>query len=126
MKATATLAALTLGLASVGLAQAADLTRAQVLDQLHEAQAQGLVNMGDNQPYPMDTATSTRSRADVINELRLAQAQGLVVAGGEQATLDYPQIAQGTPKSRTEVRAELAAARAAGQLFFTDNEISQL
>ena len=122
MKVTTAIAALSLGLASVGLAQAADLSRAQVVDQLHAAQAQGLVNYGDGQPYPMTTTASTLSRADVLNELHLAQSQGLVVAAGEVATLNYPQLAEGSPKSRAEVRADLASARDAGQVFITENE----
>lgn len=73
MKVTATLAALSLGLASVGLAQAADLTRAEVVQQLHEAQAQGLVTIGEQGNYPVESAPSTLSRSEVVNALRLAR-----------------------------------------------------
>lgn len=98
MKVTATLAALSLGLASVGLAQAADLTRAEVVQQLHEAQAQGLVTIGEQGNYPVESAPSTLSRSEVVNALRLAQAQGQVEFG-EQA--HYPQArSEGAAKTR--------------------------
>jgi|GEM_PF-2253858 len=120
MKVTATLAALSLGLASVGLAQAADLTRAEVVQQLHEAQAQGLVTIGEQGNYPVESAPSTLSRSEVVNALRLAQAQGQVEFG-EQA--HYPQArSEGAAKTRAQVLAELAAARADGSVIIGESE----
>ena len=120
MKVTATLAALSLGLASVGLAQAADLSRAEVVQQLHEAQAQGVVTIGDQPGYPVESAPSTLSRSEVVNALRLAQAQGQVELG-EQA--HYPQVpAEGASKSRAQVLAELAAARTDGSVIVGESE----
>ena len=107
MKATATIAALTLGLASVGMAQAADL--------------QDYTFSSTNQAYPVDTAHSTRSRADVLNELHLAEAQGQVALAGEQANLNYPQLQEGTAKTRAQVQSELASARNEGQVFMSTN-----
>ncbi len=120
MKVTATLAALSLGFASIGLAQAADLTRAQVVEQLHAAQAQGIVTIGEHPGYPVESTPSTQSRAEVVNALRLAQAQGQV-AFGEQA--HYPQLqSEGASKTRAQVLAELAAARADGSVIIGESE----
>ncbi|WP_368655504.1 DUF4148 domain-containing protein [Castellaniella ginsengisoli] len=120
MKVTATLAALSLGLASAGLAHAADLTRAQVVEQLHAAQAQGLVTIGEQAAYPADATPSTLSRTEVVNALRLAQAQGQL-AFGEQA--HYPRSqTEGASKTRNQVLAELAAARADGSVIIGESE----
>ena len=98
MKATAIIAALTLGFAAAGAAHA------------------------DQANYPVDHATSTVSRTAVLNELHLAQAQGQVLIG-EQASLDYPQLhADVAAKTRAEVLTELADARAHGSLVIGENE----
>jgi hypothetical protein len=114
----ATLAALSLGLATAGIAQAGEtapsLTRAQVVQQLHEAQAQGLVQIGEH-AYPVEQAAhSDATRAEVVADLRQAQARGLV-SFGEQA--DYPAAsADAQPLSRAQVLNELREARSAGLL----------
>lgn len=114
----ATLAALSLGLATAGIAQAAEtapsLTRAQVVQQLHEARAQGLVQIGEH-AYPVEQAAhSDTTRAEVVADLRQAQARGLV-SFSEQA--DYPASSADTqPLSRTQVLNELREARSAGLL----------
>jgi len=103
LKVASTLAALTLGLAATGLAHAeqlyypmdntvttSTLTRAQVVEQLREAQAHGLVAAGGNAlHYPPIAAESTKSRAQVLSELRLAQAHGEIQAGESS---DYPVL----------------------------------
>jgi len=115
---TATLAALSLGLATAGIAQAGEaapsLTRAQVVQQLHEAQAQGLVQIGEH-AYPVEQAShSDTTRAEVVAELRQAQARGLV-SFGEQA--DYPASSvDAQPLTRAQVLNELREARSAGLL----------
>lgn len=120
MKVTATLAALSLGLASVGLAQAADLSRAEVVQQLHAAQAQGIVTIGEQGNYPIESTPSTLSRAEVVNALRLAQAQGQVEFGEHT---QYPQIQhEGASKTRAQVLTELATARTDGAVIISDNE----
>jgi len=78
-------------------------TRAQVVAELHEAQAQGLVTLGE-QAYPVEQASSTKRRADVLAELQSAEAAGYVTVGED---LQYPVIAQQSDKSRAQVKAEL-------------------
>ncbi|MFV0282453.1 MAG: DUF4148 domain-containing protein [Castellaniella sp.] len=120
MKVTATLAALSIGLASVGLAQAADLSRAQVVEQLQVAQSQGLVISNDLSNYPVQSTPSTLSRTEVVNALHLAQAQGQVKIGEQ---IHYPNIqAKGPSETRTQVLAELNTARADGSLIIGESE----
>ncbi|WP_345796165.1 DUF4148 domain-containing protein [Castellaniella sp. MT123] len=99
MKVASALTALTLGLASVGLAQAAGTspaqmpsqaghdpyyptlqtqsteTHAQIQQELHQAQAQGLVTNGHDPYYPKEGAVSTQTRSQVVHQLQ--QAGGL-------------------------------------------------
>ncbi|MBV6273794.1 DUF4148 domain-containing protein [Alcaligenaceae bacterium CGII-47] len=95
MKIVTTLAALTFGLAATGLVYAdqpyypmndtvatSTLTRAQVVQQLREAQTRGLLAAsGDQLDYPLIATKSTKSRAQVLFELRLAQANGEIQSG---------------------------------------------
>lgn len=86
MKVTLTLAALALGLSSIGVAQAAGHdayypalqtqqnaeSRAQVVQDLQQAQAEGQLNEAGHDPYyPMMThAASTLTHAQVMQSLR--------------------------------------------------------
>lgn len=95
MKVAITLATLTLGLASAGLAYAEEpyypignatstsstVTRAQVLSELRVADAAGELQAGQQPYYPMEAARSTKSRAQVLSELRVAQAAGELQTG---------------------------------------------
>lgn len=107
MKVASTLTALTLGLASIGLAQAAGTspallqaqaghdpyypalqaqstkTHAQVEQELHQAQARGLVTSGQDPYYPMEGASSTQTRTQVVQDLR--NAGGIVSSAGHNA-----------------------------------------
>ncbi|MGB6008055.1 DUF4148 domain-containing protein [Castellaniella sp.] len=92
MKVTtaASIAILSLGLASVGIAQA------------------------DEANYPEIVTPSTQTRAEVVQALRVAQSQGLVTVS-EQA--DYPQLqSEGPALTRAQVLNELKEAKSAGLL----------
>ncbi len=94
MKIAATLTALALGLSTTGFAYAdslsnypvdtaatatSTLTRAQVQQELQQAQATGLLIIGENPAYPMLAQhDNNKARAEVLSELRHAQAAGLV------------------------------------------------
>lgn len=94
--ATATsIALLSLGLASAGIARA---------DQVN---------------YPEIVTPSTQSRADIVQALRMAQSQGLVVVG-EQTS--YPGSQAGDQAlTRAQVLNELSQAKSAGLLTIGDN-----
>ncbi|MGB6007601.1 DUF4148 domain-containing protein [Castellaniella sp.] len=86
----ASIAALALGLASAGIAQA------------------------DQAYYPEVVTPSTQTRADVVHALRVAQSQGLVTEGQQP---DYPQLQTNGPTlSRAEVLRQLTQAELAGQV----------
>ena len=79
-------------------------TRTQVIAELKQAEAQGLVTAGDAYYPPQRPFVSTKTRDQVVNELKQARAQGLVRSGDAY----YPE----TPvfqsvKSRAQVEAEL-------------------
>lgn len=98
MKVTtaASVAILSLGLASAGIAQA------------------------DEAYYPEIVTSSTQTRAEVVQELRLAQSQGQVIEG-EHA--DYPQLHSNTPAlTRAQVLEELEQARSAGLVTVGESE----
>ena len=79
-------------------------TRAQVITELHEAQAQGLVTVGE-QAYPVNVAaSSSKSRAEVLAELQDAENAGYIVVGEDA---QYPAVVQSSDKSRAQVQAEL-------------------
>ncbi|NYT37033.1 DUF4148 domain-containing protein [Allopusillimonas soli] len=116
MKSLATAAMIALSFSAAGFAQAADttpVTRAQVIAELQQAQAQGLVTIGE-EAYPADALpTSTKSRTEVLNELAAAQVAGRVSVG-EAAQYPVVRIDQGAEKSRAEVLQELHAYAASG------------
>lgn len=90
-----------------GAAYAADSsspTRAQVIAEMQQAKAAGLISSGE-QAYPVAISTaSTKDRAQVQQELSAAIAAGQVSIG-EQA---YPLTAgTNSTKTRAEVKAEL-------------------
>lgn len=78
-------------------------SRAQVIAELKQASAQGLVTGGEEPFYPRLPETSTKSRAQVIGELKQARAIGMAVG----ADPFYPHIVEApTTRSQAEVRAE--------------------
>lgn len=78
-------------------------TRAQVQQELRQAQAQGLTDVREDE-YPIIQQTEAhKTRAQVVAELRQAQAQGLT----NQTDDVYPIILKnGSARTRAEVRAE--------------------
>lgn len=91
----ASIALLSLGLASAGIARA------------------------DQASYPEIVTPSTQSRADIVQALRMAQSQGLVVVG-EQTS--YPGSQAGDQAlTRAQVLNELNQAKSAGLLTIGDN-----
>lgn len=105
-----TAAVLTFSLA--GLAQAGDLTRAQVVEDLHQAQAKGLVTVGE-QPYPNFDQSSTARRTDVLNELAVAQVTGRVTVG-EAASYPAGKPGSDSNATRAQVLRELHEYLASG------------
>ncbi|VVE21180.1 hypothetical protein PCO31110_03178 [Pandoraea communis] len=93
--------------------QGQPLTRADVLADLAQARAQGVIPHGDAD-YPVYVASGpAMSRTEVKAQLAQARAEGLMA----QNDIDYPVVAsQGSSMSRTDVKQELARARAAGEL----------
>src|SRR3546814_3752131 len=90
-----------------GAAQAASVnnnapskTRAQVVAELHQAQAQGLISQ-NKFDYPVSLpASQHKTRQQVLAELASAEAAGQV----STSTLDYPVDTKTTAsKSRSEV-----------------------
>lgn len=102
-----------------GIAQAASLdmqtskTRAQVIVELHEARALGLLSDGELD-YPVEQQTSnSKTRQDVRAELAAARAAGTLSEG----ELDYPPVVlDHNSKTRQEVQAEFDTARQSGEL----------
>ncbi|MGB6241463.1 MAG: DUF4148 domain-containing protein [Castellaniella sp.] len=93
--AAASIAILSLGLASAGIAQA------------------------ENNSYPETVTPSTQTRAEVVQDLRLAQSQGLITAGEDNS---YPQLqADGPSMTRTQVLKELENAKRAGLVSSGEN-----
>jgi len=79
-------------------------TRAEVIAELKQAQADGTYQVLDTD-YPIIKQTGTpKSRAEVLAELKQAQSDGTYYV----SDLNYPALpAAGTPRTRAEVRAEL-------------------
>ena len=93
----ASIAVLSLGLASAGIAQA------------------------DQSNYPEVVTPSTQTRAEVVHELRVAQSQGLVTA---RERTDYPRLQAGGPAlSRAQVLAQLRQAEIAGQVIVDNTAV---
>ncbi|MFW7342383.1 DUF4148 domain-containing protein [Pollutimonas sp. H1-120] len=89
-------------------------TRAQVVAERQEARALGLLSSGelDYPPVTADTSNS-KSRQAVLAELAAARKAGTLSSG----ELDYPPVSPvKSSKTRAEVRAELAAYKAAGHM----------
>ena len=126
-------------LLSVNLTAAADTatgkTRAQVLDELREAQRTGDIRaggyFGDKKlnevfpnRYPHMAAERGKTRAEVVAELEAAQRSGDLPAGGyfagqrlnEVFPQEYPPVAATPVKSRAQVMAELEEAQRTGTL----------
>ncbi|HEX7386116.1 MAG TPA: DUF4148 domain-containing protein [Castellaniella sp.] len=102
MKVTTTLTALVIGIASMGLAQAAEVapamgghdayypaivqgastSRAQVLEQLKQAQTTNVVTAGHDAYYPQLASTQNKTREQVVAELQQAQANGDLASNG--------------------------------------------
>lgn len=82
-------------------------SRAQVVAELEQARAQGLVVGGQEPFYPIQPATPTdsKSRTQVVAELEQARANGISVGAGPL----YPQNRMATQpaSSSAEVRAEV-------------------
>lgn len=93
----ASIAVLSLGLASAGIAQA------------------------DQSNYPNVMAPSTQTRAEVVHELRVAQSEGLVTEGEKT---DYPQLQTNGPTlNRAQVLAQLRQAELAGQVIVDNTAV---
>lgn len=93
----ASIAVLSLGLASAGMAQA------------------------DQSDYPEIVTPSTHTRAQVVQALRVAQSEGLATEGGLS---NYPQIQNKGPSlTRTQVLAQLKQAELAGQVIVDNTEV---
>ena len=94
------------GLAPVA-ANAASLTRAQVVEQLQQARAQGLLSEGES-GYPVQQPViSSVSRNAVLTDLALARANGQLNTSEAQP---YPaQAGASTQVSRSLVLAQLTA-----------------
>ncbi|MBB5390646.1 MULTISPECIES: DUF4148 domain-containing protein [unclassified Herbaspirillum] len=79
-------------------------TRAQVIEELKQARADGTLTVSDYDYPRLPAFVSTKTRAQVIEELKVANAQGLVTVGDA----DYPKLpAFVSTKSRAQVQAEL-------------------
>ena len=93
--------------------QTQPLSRAQVVAELHAAQAAGQISTG-RLDYPVAVkSTSSLTRAQVQTELQVARATGQISTG----RLDYPvNVAPKSTLSRAQVVAQLKAAQAAGQI----------
>jgi hypothetical protein len=104
-----------------GAAQAANLndapkTRAQVVAELQQARAQGLLSTGELDYPPAIEQASTTTRAQVQAELAAAEAAGRINSG---EFANYPvAVATSAPSAvtRAEVEAEYTKLASAGQL----------
>ncbi|KAF1036274.1 MAG: hypothetical protein GAK35_04096 [Herbaspirillum frisingense] len=80
-------------------------TRAQVIEELKQARADGSMIISDAEYPRLPAFTSTKTRAQVIAELQQARANGEISVGD----VDYPKLpAFVSTKSRAQVEAELA------------------
>ncbi|EJN06030.1 DUF4148 domain-containing protein [Herbaspirillum sp. YR522] len=78
-------------------------TRAQVIEELKQARAAGLVSSGDYDYPKLAPFVSTKTRAQVIDELKQAQARGEVNVGDA----NYPYTPEFvSTRTRAEVQAE--------------------
>ena len=82
------------------------LSHAQVVEQLHKAQANGEIVSGEMYSSEIPVFRSTMSRADVVNDLKIAQQSGGIFNGelyGQQ-----PSMLAST-HTRLEIREEAIA-----------------
>ena len=82
------------------------LSRAQVVEQLRQAQANGAIQLGELYGSQVPDFHATRTRAQVTSELKQAQANGKIVSGefyGEQP------MAVASVRTRQAVHAEAVA-----------------
>lgn len=91
----------------------ADMTRDQVIAEMKEAQARGLISHGElDYPRPATTSDS-KTRQEVQAELAAARTAGQI----SQGELDYPRVAASHDnKTRAQVRAELRDYLASGSV----------
>lgn len=103
-----------------GIAQASHVkvpepkTRTEVIAELHEARAVGLVSKGELD-YPVEKTKpfNSKSRQAVIAELEAARSAGTLSYG----ELDYPPETRSLSSvTRAQVRAELSEYKAAGHM----------
>lgn len=80
-------------------------SRAQVVEELKQARAAGLMPAGDANYPALPAFVSTKTRAQVIEELKQARAAGLMPVGDASYP---PQAAFVSSKTREQVQAELA------------------
>ncbi|MBP0598721.1 DUF4148 domain-containing protein [Herbaspirillum sp. LeCh32-8] len=79
-------------------------TRAQVIEELKQARAAGLMPVGDADYPKLPAFVSTKTRAQVIEELKQARAAGLMPVGDA----DFPkEPVFVSTKTRAQVQAEL-------------------
>ncbi|WP_151635943.1 DUF4148 domain-containing protein [Noviherbaspirillum aerium] len=92
-------------------------SRAEVYSELAQARAGGTLRVAEH-AYPIIAVELTKSRGDVAAELAQARHDGSL----RQADHEYPVIqASGTPRTREEVRAELASAISSGAAYQPTN-----
>ncbi|WP_394780213.1 DUF4148 domain-containing protein [Undibacterium sp.] len=94
-------------------------TRQQVINELNDARAQGLLKFSDADYPVLPAAASTLSRAQVVADIQQASKDGTLFSDYDY---DYPRALPvvASEKSRAEVKAGIAMARADGTLFAPD------
>jgi hypothetical protein len=91
----------------------ADMTRAEIIADMKEAQARGLISHGELDYPRAAPSADSKTRQEVQAELAAARAAGQLSLG----ELDYPRVAASTEsKSRAAVRAELRDYLASGNV----------
>ena len=96
---------------------AGDLTRAQVRAELQQARAAGQGQLAGEAAYVGPQApASAVSRDAVKQELAAARAGGQLLAAGEGGVRDGREFDTTSVYTRAEVKAELLAARRAGEV----------
>ncbi|MFZ6644893.1 DUF4148 domain-containing protein [Undibacterium sp. TJN25] len=95
-------------------------TRQQVINELNDARAQGLLNFSDADYPVLPAATSTLTRAQVVAGIQEARKDGTLFSDYDY---DYPRaqpVVASAEKTRAEVKAGITMARADGTLFAPD------
>src|SRR3546814_17377740 len=108
-----------------GIAQASPVnspepkTRAEVVAELREARALGLISDGElDYPTLKSEPLNSKSRQEVLAELETAHEAGTLSYG----ELDYPpETRSSSPVTRAQVQAELFEYKAAGQMQTVQN-----